>query len=48
MGDKLISNDFVLIKGLEITNADIDEFYNIHMANKAKIKIVWLHLLWKN
>ena len=36
--DKLISNDFVLIRGLVITNADIDELYNIHMANKEKDK----------
>ena len=37
--DKLISNDFVLIRGLVITNADIDELYNIHMANKSPLII---------
>ena len=36
--EKLISNDFILIRGLVITNADIDELYNIHMANKSKDK----------
>ena len=36
--EKLISNDFVLIRGLTITNADIDELYNIHLINKSKDK----------
>ena len=36
--EKLISNDFVLIRGLSITNVDIDELYNVHLANKNKDK----------
>ena len=36
--EKLISTDFALIKGLVITNADIDELYKIHQENKAKDK----------
>ena len=36
--DKLISTDFALIGGLVITNADIDELYNIHQENKKKDK----------
>jgi translation initiation factor eIF-2B subunit epsilon len=36
--EKLISTDFALIRGLVITNADIDELYKIHQQNKAKDK----------
>ena len=36
--EKLISTDFVLIRGLVIINKDIDELYNIHLQNKSKDK----------
>ena len=36
--EKIISTDFVLIRGLVIINADIDELYNIHLQNKSKDK----------
>ena len=36
--EKLISTDFVLIRGLLISNVDIDELYNIHLQNKTKDK----------
>ena len=36
--EKLISNDFILIRGLSITNVDVDDLYNIHLANKSKDK----------
>ena len=36
--EKLISNDFVLIRGLVIVNSDYDELYNIHLKNKSKDK----------
>ena len=34
--EKLISIDFVLIRGLVIVNEDIDELYKIHEENKKK------------
>ena len=36
--EKLISIDFVLIRGLVIVNEDIDELYKIHEENKKKDK----------
>ena len=36
--EKIIFTDFVLIRGLVIINADIDELYNIYLQNKSKDK----------
>lgn len=36
--EKLISTDFVLIRGLVIINEDIDELYKLHLQNKSKDK----------
>ena len=46
--EKLISSDFIMIRGLVVFNVDIDELFNAHDANKKKDKNCIMTSLFKN